>query len=84
VISGPRSQVQERGHTARTLFDEFLAANEFGLALETLCDCLLEAEDSVITSDILATISRLHAKMGVDDDCTTLLRRKGPLPDEVR
>jgi hypothetical protein len=30
----------ECGQTARALFDEFLAANEFGLALETLCDCL--------------------------------------------
>jgi hypothetical protein len=28
--------------------------------------------------------ARLHAKMGVDDKCTTLLRRKGSLPNEVR
>ena len=70
----------ECGQTARTNFNEVLAANEFGLALETLCDCLLDEQDSVITSDTLATISALHAKMALDDNCTMLLRGKGSFP----
>jgi hypothetical protein len=34
----------EAGHAARVAFEEFLAANELGLALETLCDALLDSE----------------------------------------
>ena len=71
-------------HAARALFDEFVAEGEFWLALETLCDSLLESEGSMITSQLLAAISRLHAKMRIDDNCVTLLRRKVVLPDEIR
>ena len=69
-----------RGFGACTWFDEFLGANEFGLALETLCDCLIESDEVIITPELLETVSRLHAKMGVDDACATLLRRKCGLP----
>ena len=74
----------ETGRAARADFDEFLAADEFGLALETLCDLLRASDESMITAELLAAISHLHAKMGVHDDCVTLLRRKGALPDEVQ
>ena len=72
------------GQAACALFDEFLGVCEFGLALETLCDSLLASEESLITPQLLAAISGLHTKIGVDDNCVTLLRRKGALTEEVR
>lgn len=63
------------GSHALRLFDEFLLANEFGLALEALCDFLLDS-DATITASLLLEIQRLHTKMGVIDDCVRNLGQK--------
>lgn len=64
------------GTQARRFFDENLSANEFGLALETLCDFLLDSDAVTITPSLLLDIERLHTKMGVKDNCARNLRRK--------
>ena|ERR1035438_4522957 len=73
----PRSELAT---AARKNFDEYLSANEFGLALEAVCDYLLECDESAIAPHLLAKISRLHSKMGVSDNCVTRLRQKCSTP----
>lgn len=63
------------GTKAREYFDEYLSSNEFGLALETLCDFLLDS-DLNTSESLLAEIQRLHTKMGVDDNCVRRLRER--------
>jgi hypothetical protein len=58
------------------LFDEFLNEHEFGLALENLCDFLLEPGTSVVADSVLEQIRRLHDLMGVADSCVDDLRQK--------
>jgi hypothetical protein len=65
------------GEGALRSFDEYLSANEFGLALETLCDFLLDSNVPTVTPSLLLEIQRLHTKMGVDDNCVRNLRQKG-------
>jgi hypothetical protein len=65
------------GCAQQNLFDEFLAANELGLALETLCQALIDTEGLIVTSEVVAIVSDLHAKMGIDDECVGLLLGKG-------
>jgi hypothetical protein len=57
-------------------FDEYASANEFGLALETLRDYLLEADVPELERNVLREIQRLHAKMGVQDNCVTKLSQR--------
>jgi hypothetical protein len=64
------------GTTALKYFDEFLSANEFGLALDTLCDFLLESDAPTISPELLGQISGLHHKMGIDDNRVGKLRQK--------
>lgn len=59
-----------------TLFDELLREEEFGSALELLCDFLLEPNEPPINDSLLTTISSLHASMGVTDTCSDRLRKK--------
>jgi hypothetical protein len=64
----------ERIETATRLFDEFLSENELDLALHVLCDALLEADTGSTTPDLLSRLERLHAVMGIADDCVERLR----------
>jgi hypothetical protein len=55
-------------------FDEFLEANEFELALHTLCDLLMESEGVPITTNLLEIIAELHESMEITDDWVVRLR----------
>ena len=59
-------------------FDEFLEANEFELALHTLCDFVRENENIPVTGELLERIDELHKMMEIDDDCATWLRARLP------
>ncbi|MBZ5523530.1 MAG: hypothetical protein LAP21_14950 [Acidobacteriia bacterium] len=58
------------------LFDEFLREQEFGLALETLCDFLLEPRSALASESLLEQIENLHQLMNVMDSCVQDLRDK--------
>ena len=58
------------------LFDEFLEMDEFGLALESLCDFILEQSAFVISEGTVARVEMLHDRMGVSDGCGAALRIK--------
>ena len=58
------------------LFDEFLREHEFGLALETLCDFLLESATHLVSESVLVQIEKLHQLMNVKDSCVQNLRDK--------
>jgi hypothetical protein len=62
--------------TYSALFDEFLAHREFGLALEVVCDFLLEPNVRPISEAELNEIASLHALMEVEDQCFLRLRKK--------
>ena len=71
------------GADALRSFDEYLSVNEFGLALEPLCDFLLDSDVPTIPPSLLLEIQRLHAKMGVIDNCVKNLRQKGSAEHQV-
>jgi hypothetical protein len=58
------------------LFDNFLSNREFGLALEVLCDFLLEPDVRPVTELELKEIASLHALMEVEDQCFLRLSNK--------
>lgn len=58
------------------LFDEYLEHREFGLALERLCDFLMEPEVRPASDAELDEISSLHALMEVEDQCILKLKSK--------
>lgn len=58
------------------LFDEFLREHEFGLALETLCDFLLESKTPLVSESLLEQIKDLHQLMNLEDACVQNLREK--------
>jgi hypothetical protein len=64
------------GETYCALFDEFLANGELGLALEVLCDFLLEPSVRRVNETELNEIATLHALMEVEDQCFLRLREK--------
>ena len=57
-------------------FDEFVREEEFGLALNTVCDYLLESDTPTPSDSLIDQIHTLHSAMEVDDDCVTHLREK--------
>jgi len=65
-----------KGESFCALFDEFLENREFGLALEVLCDFLLEPDVSPPSETEFNEIATLHALMEVQDDCLLRLRGK--------
>jgi hypothetical protein len=58
------------------LFDDFLSNREFGLALEVLCDFLLEPHVRPVSEAELNEIASLHVLMEVEDQCFLRLREK--------
>ena len=58
------------------LIDEFIREYEFTLALEALCDFLLEPEAPPPDGATLARIEALHRLMGVQDSCLEKLKHK--------
>ncbi len=59
-----------------SLFDQFLSNREFGLALEVLCDFLLEPDVRPVSETELNEIASLHALMEVEDQCFLRLGKK--------
>jgi|SRR5215467_10526898 len=58
------------------LFGECLEHREYGLALETICDFLLEPNVRPVTDIELEEITALHRLMVVDDRCVLRLQKK--------
>jgi hypothetical protein len=65
------------GIAALTLFDEFLSANELGLALHVLCDFLLEPDALPTSPELRLRLQLLHSRMEIIDDCVARLQEKG-------
>jgi len=58
------------------LLEDFLPNREYGLALEVLCDFLLEPNVRPVSESELYEIASLHALMEVQDQCFLRLRQK--------
>jgi hypothetical protein len=67
----------ERGHSFLDLFDEFMQQREFGFALHTLCDFILDPDSPQVSKSILDQIQRLHALMKIDDHCLEEIETRG-------
>ncbi|MGH9743181.1 MAG: hypothetical protein ACRD51_12630 [Candidatus Acidiferrum sp.] len=65
-----------KGETYRALFDDFLANREFGLALNIVCDYLLEDEAPPPTEAQFSDIAQLYIQMELQDAGLLLLRDK--------
>ena len=66
----------ERGRSFLDLFDEFMGQREFGLALHTVCDFILDPDSPRVSKAILDQIQRLHAAMEIDDRCVEELQNQ--------
>jgi hypothetical protein len=72
VFSGPEAQKYLE------LFEQLLSVNEFGVALDTVCDYLIEFA-IVPDARLLEQLDRLHGLMEIEDDCLARLKSlKGP------
>jgi glycolate oxidase FAD binding subunit len=60
----------------RAPFDEYLEQREFGLALESLCEFLMEPDVRPVSDPEMGEIASLHAVMGVADQCVSKLKKK--------
>jgi hypothetical protein len=58
------------------LFDEFVREEEFGLAVYTLCDCLLEQPVVAISASALKNVDELRQTMQLEDPCLDELKAK--------
>jgi hypothetical protein len=72
----PISPSGPRGETYCALFDDFLTNNEFGLALDVLCDFLLEPDTPPPSETEFDEIALLHTLMEIQDARLLLLRDK--------
>jgi hypothetical protein len=59
-----------------TLFEDFLSNRESGLALEVLCDFLLEPDVRPVSELELNETASLQVLMEVEDQCFLRLRKK--------
>ena len=62
-----RVLLTRKGESFLPLFDELMQEGEFGLALSTLCDYILDPEAEPVSKSIVDEIVRLGIAMGVDD-----------------
>ena len=79
-MRGSLFDASPEGAAALAHFDEYLLHNELGLALETLCDFLVESDTPAISPEQVARIQRLHSMMKMEDACVENLRRKAASP----
>jgi hypothetical protein len=70
-----------RGETYCALFDDFLGNNEFGLAMQVLCDFLLESDVPSPNEAEFKEIALLHTLMEIQDDYLLRLRDKRQLSE---
>jgi hypothetical protein len=88
ATGGALSEVQQRLQTLRPLlqtqtpphylrlFDEFIREHEFGLALHSLCDSLLDPNSPTPDESTLAQIKELHQLMKIQDNCLKKLQQR--------
>lgn len=58
------------------IFEEYIAHHEFGLALDIICDYLLEPSTPPTSASVLGQIAKLRELMEVEDDCFAKLQQK--------
>jgi len=75
----PLFSLNESDSSFLAYFDEWLAANEFEIALGALCDFLLEPSTSGIAWAELEMIDAAFRTMGLDDDRVAALRGKSQI-----
>jgi hypothetical protein len=66
----------EPGHSFLDLFDDLMLEGEFGVALDVLCDFILQPDSPKVSKSTVDRIQRLHAAMGIDDRCVEELQKK--------
>lgn len=58
------------------LFDEFVRECELGLALDSVCDYLIEPGTPRPEIAVMERIQALYLSINLDDDCVDRLRKK--------
>ena len=66
----------ESDRSSLKFFDELLEQREYGLALDTVCDFLLESNSLPVSQSVLDKIQRLEAAMQIDESRLEELRSK--------
>jgi hypothetical protein len=63
-------------HTFLDLFDQFIQQCEFGLALNVVCDYILQPDSPMVSKLVIDQIDRLRAAMEMDDLLVKELRNR--------
>ena len=58
------------------LFDEFMEHREYGLAVDAICDFVLEPDYTPLSPELVNELISLHIAMEIDDDCGMKLKAK--------
>jgi hypothetical protein len=66
----------EPDHSFLALFDELMQEGEFGVALDVLCDFVLQPDSPKVSKSTVDQIQRLHAAMGINDRRIEELQKK--------
>jgi hypothetical protein len=61
--------------SSRELFDSFMRANEYDLALHVVCDQVLN-QGAAISEYGIGQIEEVHKLMEIRDDCAERMRKK--------
>jgi hypothetical protein len=64
------------GSKYKGFFEEYLAVNEFELALHAVCDFLLESTTPEADEATVGRIETLHKLMELQDDCAARVKEK--------
>lgn len=72
-----------RGETYSCLYDDFIENREFGLAVDVLCDFLLESESPPPSENEFHAIAELHALMELGNSTLLRLRDKRQSSDSA-
>jgi hypothetical protein len=75
-LASLRPVLSTGGHDVNQLFDEFVRAHEWGLALHLVCDYLLGPTAKAAPEGVIQQIQTLHEAMRIDDACVVDLRGK--------
>ena len=66
----------DRGRFFLDLFDNLMQETEFAVALDVLCEFILQPASPKVSKTTVDQIQRLHAAMKIDDRCVEELQKK--------
>ena len=85
VSLAPLRRLLEENKASLSIFDEFMEHNEFGLALLTICDSILDHEGVFIEEGEMKAIRTLSRRMQMNDvEISQVIQRQSEFCNRAR